>query len=82
VGVGQHNRVVVYAHDPRLRVGLLGDSVHVRRARDASADIEELPHPRLADQVPDGTAQEITVGPNIRPGAVQATGQVCVRLDG
>ena len=57
-GVGEHDRVVVHVDDPGLRRDRLGDLVGVARRRDAGADVEELPDPRLGGQVADGAAEE------------------------
>ena len=60
-GVGEDDRVVVHVDDPGLRCDVLGDLVSVARRRDAGADVEELPDPRLPGEVADGTAEERAV---------------------
>jgi hypothetical protein len=42
--------VIVHVHDPRFRRYRLGDLVDVIRRRNAGADTQELPDPRLARQ--------------------------------
>ena len=54
--------VDVGVDDPGVRVGLLGDLVHVALGRDAGADVEELPDARGAEE-PHGVAEELAVGP-------------------
>jgi alditol oxidase len=62
-GVGEHDRVVVHVHHTGLRRDRLGDLVGVARRRDAGADVEELPDPRLGGEVADDAAEERPVGP-------------------
>src|SRR5258708_28217285 len=58
--------VVIDVDHPALRAGRLGDLMRVPGRRDARADVEELRHPGLAGQVPDGAAEEVPVGPGHR----------------
>src|SRR3954447_21852325 len=59
--VGQHDGVVVDVDDTRFRRDRLGHLVHVVRGRDPGAEVEELPYPRILDQVRHGTAEKTTV---------------------
>ncbi len=63
-GVGQHDRVIVHVDDARLRRRPLGHLVGVVGGRQAGADVQELPHPGLVDQVLHRPAQERPVGPD------------------
>ena len=49
-GVGEHDRVMVHICDAAVRRHRLRDLVRVIRGRDAGADVEELPDPRLGGQ--------------------------------
>ena len=71
-GVSEHDRVVIRVQDAGLGRDRLGDLVHVTFRRDAGADVEELPYPRLPGEVADGAAEE-------RP--VRAGGERPVRVD-
>jgi hypothetical protein len=61
--VREHDGVVVHVHHPALRRDGLGDLVGVACGRDAGADVEKLPDPRLPGEVADNPAQEGPVGP-------------------
>ena len=63
VGVHDHQRVVVAVDDPGVPAGGLGDLVDVALGGQAGADVQELPDPRVAGQVPHRPAQEPAVGP-------------------
>jgi hypothetical protein len=63
-GVGQDDRVVVEVDHPGSRVDRVGDLVHVLRGRQPGADVEELSQARLADQVPDHAAEQVTLRPD------------------
>jgi hypothetical protein len=73
-GVREDDRVVVHVDDPGLRRDRLGDLVGAARGRDAGADVEELPDPRLAGEVTDGPAEKRAV-------RVGTRGQVRVDLE-
>ena len=61
-GGRKDNGVVVGVGDPGLRGDGLGDLVSAAR-RDADADAEELPYPRLRGEVAHGPAEERPVRP-------------------
>ena len=65
-GVNQHQRIVVDVDDPGSGRDPLGHLVGVVRGRQTGADVEELADARLAGQVPDGPAEEGTVGSRLR----------------
>jgi hypothetical protein len=57
-GVRQHKGVVVHVDDPRFRRDGLRHLVGVVRGGQAGADVEELPYPGLAGQVPDRAGEK------------------------
>src|SRR5690606_32810703 len=66
-GVGEHDGVVVDVDDPHAGVDGPGDLVDVVLARQAGADVEDLPDPGLAHQVGHAAAQEGAVVPGDLP---------------
>ena len=60
----QHDRVVVDVDHAGGGLDPLGDLVHVLRGRQARADVQQLPHAGLADQVADHAAEDVTLGPH------------------
>ena len=61
----QHERIVVDVDDPGIRRDRLGDLMGVVGGRQAGTDVQELPDPRFAGQVPDRPAQEYPVGSSV-----------------
>jgi hypothetical protein len=57
------DRVVVHVGHPGTRRDLRGDLVHVPGGRDARADVDDLPYPRLGGQEPHRPLQERPVSP-------------------
>ena len=70
-GVREDDGIVVDVDDPGLRGDGLGDLVGAARRRDAGAEVEELPYPRLGGEVAHGAAEERPVRPrgegHVRP---------------
>jgi hypothetical protein len=62
--VRHHHRVVVQVNDAHVRVVALGDLMDVLRGGQARADIEQLGHPRVADQVADRPGENIALHPH------------------
>jgi hypothetical protein len=60
--VNVDDRVVVHVDDPGVRRGPSGDLVHVPCGRDAGADVDELPYPRLGGQEPHRPLEKGPVG--------------------
>ena len=63
VRVLDRDRVVVDVHDRGVRGEPLRDLVHVAHGRDPGAEVEELPHPGVDEEL-DRPAQEAPVGPH------------------
>ncbi len=61
------DRVIVDIGDPHIGCDLLGHLVHIPSGRDSGADVDDLPHPGLADQEPHGPLQERAVLPRDAP---------------
>jgi hypothetical protein len=72
--VREHDRVVVHVYDPRPRCLPLGDLVDVVLLRDAGADVEELPDPRLVNQMAHDPAEEGSVGACVVADALEPAG--------
>ncbi len=63
-GMGQDDGVVVHVYDPAFARHRLRHLVGVVGGGDPGADVEELPHAGLADQIPHGPGQERPVPPH------------------
>lgn len=79
--MGEHDRVVVHIHHPRVRRSFLRDLVQIRFGRDVGADVEEPPDTQLT-KVVYRTYHERTIvpghGPNGGNGLLDIRGSLSI----